>query len=237
VSCPLCLSPKNKPIILKNFKRSIDYFHQKAMTTSIETLAHSPHFFKCEACFIIYRNPLFILPENEESKRYQSHENSLEDQRYIHYLTESIQPFLNYIPPNSSPKKLQGLDYGCGPSLSFESVLSPLGYDVKSYDKYFFNHTQLLQQKYDFLILHEVIEHFVNFKNEFEKALELLNPEGQILIRTELYPDDITAFEDWYYKNDSTHVIFLSDKTFEFLENTYNLKFQKLASNKFILKQ
>lgn len=232
MSCPLCLSLKNKPIILNNFKRSVDYFHQKAMAASYEALSESPHFYKCKSCFGIYRNPLFILPESEESNRYQSHENSLEDPRYVEYLTKSIQPFLN-----STATQLVGLDYGCGPSISFEGLLEPLGYNIRSYDKYFFNDSKLLQQKYDYIILHEVIEHFVNFKTEFEKVLALLKPESQILIRTEPYPKDELAFEDWYYKNDSTHVFFLSDQTFQYLENTYNLECKKLDSNKFILKQ
>ncbi len=252
VSCPLCKAPKNTPIILNNFKRSLDFFHQKLNLWTENELATTPHFFKCASCFAVFRNPQFILPENEEASRYLSHENSLENQRYLAYLSSSIEPFLKYIPENSS-----GLDFGCGPTRSFEYVLMHLDlnresasasakktiagtypnhtYKISSYDKYFFADDEKLQTTYDYIIVHEVIEHFVNFKQEFEDLVKRLKPKGQLFIRTELYPTNFIDFEDWYYKNDSTHVFFLALKTFNYLEKTYNLKFLSLDHNKFIL--
>lgn len=198
----------------------------------MESLAQASHFLRCENCWGTFRNQDFILPENEEAERYESHENNLEDERYRSYLTSSIEPFLKCI-----EKADKGLDYGCGPSLSFEGILKPKGYHLQSYDKYFLDNPKVFNQTYDFIILHEVIEHFVDFKAEFEKILTLLNPGGQVFIRTELCPDTEEGFENWYYKNDSTHVFFLTEETFKFLAQEYDLQFTKLDANKFILQK
>jgi hypothetical protein len=260
VSCPLCLSKTLNPIVLKNFQRAIDVYFIKhnpkakskpstdsseiSAYNSVDTdnldLSQKPHFFKCETCASIFRNPEFILPETEEHQRYSTHENNLEDPRYLKYLEESIEPFLSY-----TSKSEKGLDYGCGPTKGLEYILKPKGYDLESYDKYFypnplsinsnFADNQLEGKKFDYLVCHEVIEHFVNFNKELQTVLDLLNPNGKLFIRTELYPQEVNKFEDWYYKNDSTHVFFLSLDTLKYIELSFNIKFKQLDKNKLIL--
>lgn len=240
--CPFCLSENHIPIYVKNYKRCIDsvFLEQFVSTTQpgvdkLNTeidLKNTPHFFQCETCEAIFRNPLFILKSEEEHLRYQNHNNHIEDVNYIHYLSHSLSPFLNFI---SSQEK--GLDFGCGPSKGIEALLKPQNYQIESYDKYFFPHTfsSDARPKYDYIFCHEVIEHFVDFKKEFTELVSLLKPQGQLLIRTELHKNDLNHFEDWYYKNDSTHVFFLSLNTFNYLSEKLNFDFKHIDSNKFIL--
>ncbi len=91
--------------------------------------------------------------------------------------------------------------------------------------------------EFDYIFCHEVVEHFVKTINEFENLFSFLKTGGHLFIRTETYPEDLNQFEDWYYKNDSTHVFFLSISTFKFIAKKYNFEFLILDKNKFILKR
>jgi 2-polyprenyl-3-methyl-5-hydroxy-6-metoxy-1,4-benzoquinol methylase len=66
------------------------------------------------------------------------------------------------------------------------------------------------------------LEHFYSPKNELDKILNLLKPNGMILIRTERHLGR-DHFSSWYYHKDPTHVIFFSKSTFEFVAKRYNL--------------
>lgn len=223
LSCTLCLSTKHNPIFIKNIRRSLDPYFFKM--TDVESY---PQFFLCTECQSIFRNPIFILSEELEHQRYFAHNNSLENTNYISYLNDSIEPFLSVI--NNTD---QGLDYGCGPSTGLESLLK--NYNIKSFDKYFFNQPELLKPShYDFIFCHEVVEHFRNFKSDFKQVLGLLKPSGKLLVRTELYPEDQNQFENWYYKNDSTHLFFLSKNSLKYIESDLNLKVTTLDKNKFV---
>lgn len=238
-SCPFCLSNNLDPIFLVNFKRALDSYH----------LNHAPkdqaHFFKCNECCCIFRNSFYILPENEEHLRYFTHNNDLDDPNYIKYLSDSIKPFLEHIKDDEF-----GLDFGCGPTKGIEHILKGKNFNLTSFDKYFYpsfktslipnanseiQSSSLLeadqQNLYDYIFCHEVVEHFVDTRHEFEHLIKKLKPKGRLFIRTEIYPED---FENWYYKNDSTHVFFFSEITFNYLAKLFNLEFLKLDKNKFV---
>lgn len=226
MSCPLCLSSEHKPLFLKNPKQAIDSYLLKMNIDQ-------PAFFQCLNCSGVFKSPEHILPDQEEHLRYFSHENRLDDLKYLKYLEESIKPFLQHFETEQ-----KGLDYGCGPTKGLEHILKLLGYSVESYDKFFFNSAPLLKPKfYDYLICHEVIEHLANFRLEFQKILDLLEPRGKLFIRTELLPHMVEDFENWYYKNDSTHVFFLSNKTFQYIEAEFKVSFQVIDKNKFLLRK
>lgn len=229
-SCPFCLSKAHNPIFTQNYKRCLDSFF---LTPEAETKINTvPHFSECLECHAIFRNKAWILPDKEEHDRYYTHENSLKDPQYIKYLSESIHPFLKFIESEE-----MGLDYGCGPVKGLEGILGSKGYNIQSYDKYFHPGKKPSTNTFDFIFCHEVIEHFVNFKTEITELMSLLKPKGRLFIRTELHPNNLDIFERWYYKNDSTHVFFLSLKTFELIAKTYNCTFTQLDKNKFILQK
>lgn len=223
VSCPFCLTKTQTPLFLKDSIKHLDSTFNDLKKENL------PHFFKCKTCFGLFRNPRFVLIPEEECKRYQSHKNSLSDERYLYYLKKSFDYFSAGI-----TKDMHGLDYGCGPTKGFEFLLKKENYNIESWDKYFFNQTQL--KTYDYIICHEVVEHFVDVRNEFDRLCRLLNKGGTLFIRTELQPLRSDDFENWYYKNDPTHCFFFSEKTWSYFDSVYGCNTQKLDSNKFALK-
>lgn len=235
MSCPFCLSQNQSPIFLKNPKPALDSYFLNSIsknsagmpsrTSTIFSAIDKPHFYHCLDCEGIFRNPFYILPEKEEHKRYFTHNNDLNDPNYIKYLSESIAPFLNFIEPGEV-----GLDFGCGPTKGIEYILDQSGIEIMSYDKYFFPNSY--ETTFDYIFCHEVVEHFVKVREEFKNLVNQLKPRGRLFIRTETHPKD---FENWYYKNDSTHVFFFSEKTFINLALVFNLEFLVLEKNKFVL--
>ncbi len=177
-------------------------------------------FYRCLACGAIFLSPRFYISQNEEAERYSFHENDVNDvgyQKFVSPITNKIQQDFK------TPGK--GLDFGCGrgPVATFQ--LQKKGYKINLFDPYFENHPEVLEEKYDFIICCEVMEHFHKPKKEFQQLYKLLNPCGRLYCKTSLLPENI-SFENWYYKNDPTHVFFYSEKTLRWISS--NLGFKKL---------
>ena len=75
----------------------------------------------------------------------------------------------------------------------------------------------------DFIICCEVIEHFHSPSSEFALLRKLLKPGGSLLCMTHLLPKK-TAFRNWYYKNDPTHVIFYSEENIQWIKSNFNFE-------------
>lgn len=181
-------------------------------------------YFKCNDCGLVYVPREELVSPELEKKRYDSHQNSENDPGYRNYLkqiAESILPFLN--------EGELGLDFGCGRSKLMEEILKESGFQINSFDLYYHAQEELLQEKYHFLILSEVIEHLRDPREIMLKLKELLHPGGRIFIKTKWYPYDPQDFSQWFYKRDITHVQFFNESSFKELgcllemENIQNL--------------
>jgi SAM-dependent methyltransferase len=120
------------------------------------------------------------------------------------------------------------LDYGCGSDSVISKLLSEKKYIISKFDPFYENNPKVLENKYDFIIACEVVEHFHFPKEEFQSLKVLLKANGELLIMTHLYDSSID-FEKWYYKNDFTHVFFYTEETFEWIQKEY--VFSKLEIN------
>ncbi len=179
-------------------------------------------FFQCENCKAISRK-LTSLPDAEtEKKRYDQHQNTPDDG-----YEKFISPLLNYVLKNISTKK-NGLDFGSGPNSILANILANKKYTLYKFDPFYEKDSSILNNTFDFIIACEVIEHFHYPQNEFKKLKEKLNKKGEILIMTHLY-DFAINFENWYYKNDFTHVFFYTLETFEWIKKQYD--FSELEIN------
>lgn len=172
-------------------------------------------FFQCKTCNGISRKSTSLPDVNKEKKRYDYHQNSPDDG-----YEKFIFPLLNYVLKNISPEKT-GLDFGCGLNSVISKILSENNFNIKKYDPFFENHPEILNEKFDFIIAIEVVEHFHQPKNEFKILKEILSENGELLIMTHLY-DPTIDFEKWYYKNDFTHVFFYTQETFEWIKKQYD---------------
>ncbi len=175
-------------------------------------------YFGCLNCGSIFLGRKFRLSIDEERERYDTHNNDVNDPGYQDY----VMPLVDQIIAEHSFTDV-GLDYGCGPGPVITNMLSHKGYEIKIYDPYYTPFDENLEQKYDFIILSEVAEHFHNPNKEFAFLKSLLNKKGVLYVKTQRYSADIN-FDHWYYKNDSTHVFFYREKTFSYIKEKYGFK-------------
>ncbi|MCF7924326.1 MAG: class I SAM-dependent methyltransferase [Candidatus Izimaplasma sp.] len=186
-------------------------------------------YYRCPNCDSIQLHDSFFLKPKLEKARYETHNNDINDSGY----QEFVAPITNYIIQNFQSNHL-GLDYGAGPGPVISKVLKDHHFQVKLYDPYFHKHDELLIRKYDYIIACEVVEHFNKPAKEFELLKRILKENGTIIMMTNIYNDDID-FNEWYYKNDETHVIFYTKKTFNYIKNHYNFNDLKIHNSLIIL--
>jgi cyclopropane fatty-acyl-phospholipid synthase-like methyltransferase len=127
-----------------------------------------------------------------------------------------FQPVNNLIKERS-----YGLDFGCGSGPTLHIMFEEAGHRMNAYDPFYFNDQLLLEKKYDFITLSEVAEHMFDPKSEFIKLFSMLKSGGILGIMTSLIPQK-SAFLNWHYIKDPTHVSFYSKETFTFIGNILN---------------
>jgi hypothetical protein len=211
LACPLCES--NSSSVYYESPQSKTYYH-------------------CNGCDLRFLHPDHRLNAEDEKVRYQSHNNSESNPHFDDYLN-FLNPIINLIQQNHFQSSI-GLDFGSGPNPVLANRLRTLGYRMNTYDPYFSTDRSVLNQKYQFITCTEVAEHFYHPRYEFETLKTLLNSGGCIAIMTHLYTPKID-FKNWYYLRDQTHVVFYSEKTFNWIKSA--LKFQKaqIISDRLVL--
>ena len=165
-------------------------------------------YIKCGHCSLVFVPQDFLLSAEDERKRYDTHENHEQDLRYREYLTKiasGITPFIS--------KGQKGLDFGCGASTLMAKIMEESGFEMDSYDLYYHPSTPIWSQKYDFIILSEVIEHLSSLRETMIKLAALLSTDGQFFIKTKFLPQSREQFDSWYYKKDPTHICFFNPQS------------------------
>jgi SAM-dependent methyltransferase len=168
---------------------------------------------RCRQCLAVFLAPGCQLSKNDEKRRYQEHNNNVEDPGYQKF----VEPIVSKVQKNFT-KKQRGLDFGAGTGPVITKLLSDKGYHLKLYDPYFWNYPDNLKEKYDFIVCCEVIEHFRNPAKWFKLLKSLLKPGGGLYCMTDLY-SDMVNFRKWYYKDDPTHVFFYHQKTLAWIKS------------------
>ncbi|WKJ92090.1 class I SAM-dependent methyltransferase [Methylomonas montana] len=186
---------------------------------------------RCENCLLVFVDSNQHLPLAQEKAIYDLHQNAIDDPGYLKFLSRLARPLLERLPANAL-----GLDYGCGPGPALAELIKAQGHRVKLYDPFYADFPEHLQQDYDFIVCTEVVEHFREPKQEFNRLLGLLKPGGWLGIMTKLVID-AEAFAKWHYKNDQTHVAFFSQATFNWLAARYDCRIEFAASDAIILQR
>lgn len=187
------------------------------VNTEVFQEVNSKLYYKCYNCDLIFLDKAHYLNQEEEKKRYNFHQNSLENQGYIDFLSQLVNPLKEFLKPT-----FQGLDFGCGPNSVLAQLMNQYGFSCDFYDPYFF--PKLVKNKtYNFITATECFEHFFEPKKEIELLISLLKPNSYLGIMTELLADE-SNFKNWYYIKDPSHVCFYSLKSFEFLCKKYGFK-------------
>lgn len=163
----------------------------------------------CNRCELVSVPPQYWLNPEEEKRRYQKHNNTLENAGYTEYLG-AIVSTVEHI-GKTSPKIL---DFGCGERAVLTSLLNKNGYDCVAYDPVFEKEIPDRSSKFDIVVLCEVIEHLRDIPEELKLINTLLKNDGVLIIRTRLYPS-FQGIEKWWYAQDKTHINFFSKKAIE----------------------
>ena len=171
-------------------------------------------YYLCETCKLIYLDRTFFPTPEQEKKRYESHQNNIEDTKYVQFLYKLLDPMLEFL--NAT---MIGLDYGCGPNPVLSQLLHKHGITCRIFDPYFFPNKPLGLN--DFIILTETIEHFYTPAKEFYEIFTSLKPNGYLGIMTDTW-HDIKSFPSWYYVRDYTHVAFYHLETLHYISQKYN---------------
>ena len=157
---------------------------------------------KCASCGCVFMDETCFLSPEKEKERYKKHNNDISDTGYRDFL----EPVLNAVSMHFE-QGASGLDFGCGPGTSAGALLKESGYRIALYDPFFATDEAVLNDKYDFILCTEVMEHFKEPVKEFRLLKSILKPGGAVFCMTQLI-DGAVDFEKWSYKNDPTHVIF-----------------------------
>jgi len=179
-------------------------------------------FSRCSECQLIFKS--VYLTKEQERARYETHENSIENEGYVKFLTPALEAVVDRARAGA-----QGLDYGCGPQPVLAHMLNQKGFVTGYYDPFFFPEGLKLDKKFDFITCTEAAEHFFKPHKEFEKIFSLLKPNGFAVVMTEMFHESMDI-ESWYYAKDPTHVCFYSRETILWIAKKFNRNVEILSS-------
>lgn len=159
-------------------------------------------YYQCRQCAGVFLDPAAYLSKEDERERYLQHNNDVNDPGYQKF----VEPIILGVTEKFRPEH-KGLDFGAGTGPVIAKLLGQKGYSIKLYDPFFWNNSQNLKDRYDFIVCCEVIEHFQHPAGEFKLLKSLLKPRGVLFCMTDFYKEKLD-FKSWYYKDDPTHVFF-----------------------------
>lgn len=174
------------------------------------------NYYRCTNCLSIMLDPLNRLPSELEKRRYEEHNNDVDDPRYQKFVAPIVDGIKRMFGAEHT-----GLDFGSGPGPVITKLFRDEGFNIQPYDPFFADSPRLLDAKYDYIACCEVMEHFHSPKEEFERLRSLLKPKGILYCMTRIYSEDID-FRQWHYKNDQTHIFFYHKNALHWIQSHLN---------------
>ncbi|KKP22498.1 MAG: Methylase involved in ubiquinone/menaquinone biosynthesis [Candidatus Woesebacteria bacterium GW2011_GWC1_30_29] len=214
--CPLCKSQNHKQIFIAQNIHGHHLFSRQ----NIPIL-------KCQDCSCIYPK---IKVSNNFYKKYYSKNY----QKPSTFLAKLWTKYNIYNKKKYIPKNCSLLDIGCGSGEFLNSLpinISAVGIDLQTTkiknlniinDDFLSYH---FHQKFDVITFWHSLEHFSNPKKTINKSLELLNPQGQILIS--IPNTNSLAFKigqkKWFHLDAPRHLFIPNEQNITklFPQNTY----------------
>ena len=211
MTCGLCEST-DTALYFKDEKRDWDYY-------------------QCRRCELVFRDPQSFLSHEEEKQRYQTHDNNIENQGYVDFLSPVVKALVPHLKPGA-----KGLDFGSGPGPILDKLFAEENCEVKNYDPYFDYHPYLLEENYDFITCTLSFAHFsIPFK-VMVRITACLKPGGYLVIMTEMY-QDLEHFKNWGYRMDPTHICFLNSKGLQWLAGKWGYEILSAKGRIFLLQK
>jgi len=189
------------------------------------------HYYVCSICGAYVKDEAFYFTPEQEKARYEAHQNDVDDVKYQNFTSQITNSVLEQFDTTHL-----GLDYGCGKGPVISRILREKGYQVILYDPYFYQNNDYLNHQYDYIFSCEVFEHFYHPRQEIDKLVKLLKPNGSLLVLTHLY-DSSFDFKNWYYRRDQTHVFIYTAKTIHCIARDFMLSVEKQTDRLIIFKK
>jgi 2-polyprenyl-3-methyl-5-hydroxy-6-metoxy-1,4-benzoquinol methylase len=193
------------------------------------TKFYREEFYLCSNCLGIFLRQDLLPNREQEKKRYQLHNNDVFDAGYRSFVQPITQAILERFTPDD-----QGLDFGSGATSAVSAILKEKNFQIQQYDPFFHNYPEFLENKYDYIVCCEVVEHFHKPAREFTLLKNLLKPNGCLFGMTEIYNPKID-FATWYYKNDNTHVFFYQKESLEWIRLELGFSSLECSDRLFVL--
>ena len=204
-----------------------------AKTTPIEDIKKNLRYYRCRECGFVYLEESHRVDAQEEKRKYDQHNNSLENEGYVQmfedFIELSIAPYLKTIQT--------ALDFGSGPTPVFAELLKRRGLEVDIYDLYYAPKRVYAEKSYDLITSTEVFEHLFNPLETLELLVGHLNEHGYIVLMTKFPPKEDKAFLAWWYRRDPTHISFFTPKSFEVMAQKVGLKVLKTMNENIVVFQ
>ena len=94
----------------------------------------------------------------------------------------------------------------------------------------------VFDKQYDFITASEVVEHLKQPMIELNRLMGLLKSNGVLAIMTQILSPQID-FDQWYYKNDPSHISFFSEKPLKFLAEKWQVELYMISERVVIFKK
>jgi len=182
-------------------------------------------FYLCATCHLVFADPASYLSLDEERKRYDFHQNDLEDAGYRTFLNKMVSPMLSKIAPEA-----QGLDFGSGPGPLLKKMFEEAGHPMEVFDSYYAADPSIFKRNFDFITATEVVEHLHQPLKELNRLWNCLKPGGYLGLMTSLNTTDI-VFSNWHYHRDETHVVFFAPETMAWLAKRWQADIHHLDTS------
>jgi len=191
------------------------------------------NYYRCQDCGFVYLDDNHRVDSMEEKRKYDQHNNSLENEGYVQmfedFIELAIAPYL---------KKIQtALDFGSGPTPVFSELLKRRGLEVDIYDLYYAPKKVYEEREYDLITSTEVFEHLSKPLETLQLLTEHLKENGYIVLMTKFPPKEDEAFLNWWYRRDPTHISFFTPKSFEVMAQKVGLKVLKTINDNVVVFQ
>ena len=115
-------------------------------------------------------------------------------------------------------------------------MLEGCGYSVDLYDKFYAKNDVVFEKQYDFITASEVVEHLRQPFVELSRLMGLLKSNGVLAIMTQILTPQ-KDFEQWYYKNDPSHIGFFSEKALNCLAQKWQAELYVISERVVIFKK
>lgn len=181
-------------------------------------------FVHCTQCDLVCVPPAYWLSVDDERTRYGHHDNAPTNRGYVDFLNEVVTVVADVASPGA-----RILDFGAGENAVLTELLRQRGWQCTAYDPIYGIGQRAFSERYDVVVLCEVIEHLHNLRAELVRIAGCLAPLASVVVRTRCYPS-LAAIPTWWYARDPTHVNLFSQKALAYAAELCRARLRTTAS-------